>query len=65
MQGGFPYFGVSDGGFSDNTGAYTISVTQLDKDGRPIPIPHNPEPNTLALLGLGTLPLFRTLRRWL
>lgn len=24
------HFGVSDGGYSDNTGAYTIQVTQLD-----------------------------------
>jgi hypothetical protein len=57
------HFGVSDGGFSDNTGAYTITVTQLGPNGEPLPVPPMPEPGTLALLGLGAFPLFRALRR--
>src|SRR5439155_20907368 len=28
------HFGVSDGGFSDNSGAYIITVTQLSADGQ-------------------------------
>lgn len=57
------HFGVSDGGFSDNTGAYTITVTQLDQTGNPIPVPHAPEPGSLTLLGLGALPLLVARRR--
>lgn len=37
----FLHFGVSDGNFSDNTGAYTITVTAI------------PEPSTWAMLLLG------------
>ncbi|MBP6012502.1 MAG: PEP-CTERM sorting domain-containing protein [Alphaproteobacteria bacterium] len=40
------HFGVSDGIFSDNTGAYTITVGQV------------PEPSSLALIGLAFLSLF-------
>ena len=60
---GHLHFGVSDGGFSDNTGAYTITVTQLDRNGNPITFPHAPEPGSLALLGLGAFPLLGALRR--
>jgi fibronectin type 3 domain-containing protein len=44
------HFGVSDGGFSDNTGAYTITVTQLSADGEPIGA--NPEPVSPAAPGV-------------
>jgi hypothetical protein len=60
---GHLHFGVSDGGFSDNTGAFTITVTQLDRNGNPITFPHAPEPGSLALLGLSVVPLFGALRR--
>jgi hypothetical protein len=40
------YFGVSDGGFGDNGGAYRITIEQV------------PEPGALALVGLGLLALF-------
>ena len=39
------HFGVSDGNFSDNSGAYTINVTQLAA------VAAAPEPTSLALLG--------------
>jgi hypothetical protein len=60
---GHLHFGVSDGGYSDNTGAFTITVTQLDQNGDPISFPDDPEPGSLTLLGLGAFPLFGALRR--
>jgi len=44
----FLHFGVCDGVFGDNTGAYNIEVTQLT------PVP---EPSTFVLLGLGAISL--------
>ncbi len=46
-------FGVSDGDFSDNTGAYQIQLFQLQPKG-PLP-PVIPEPTTLLLLGTGLI----------
>lgn len=60
---GHLHFGVSDGGFSDNTGAFTITATQLDRNGDPIQAPADPEPGSLALLGLGVFPLLGALSR--
>lgn len=42
------YFGVSDGNFGDNSGSYSITVTQL------LTVP---EPSSLVLAGLGILML--------
>lgn len=42
------FFGVSDGNFGDNGGAYTIQVQQLGSV---------PEPTSVALMGLGALGL--------
>jgi MYXO-CTERM domain-containing protein len=57
------HFGVSDGGYSDNTGAFTITVTQLGASGDPVNAPSDPEPASLAVLALGALPLLRARRR--
>jgi hypothetical protein len=40
------HFGVGDGNFSDNSGAYQIAVTQLEAI---------PEPASVLLLGIGTV----------
>ena len=40
------YFGVSDGAFGDNGGAYNIDIEQV------------PEPSTLVLMGMALLSLF-------
>jgi hypothetical protein len=48
------WFGVSDGNFADNGGAYNLQITQL------APVP---EPCTLALLGVGALVLAVRRRR--
>lgn len=48
------HFGVSDGNFSDNSGAYTITVAQV------------PEPASILLVGAGlaTAAAFRRRRGW-
>ena len=45
-----PHFGVSDGSFFDNTGDYTITITQIAM----------PEPVSLALLGTGLIGIAAT-----
>ena len=52
------HFGVSDGIFSDNTGFYNITVTQLVPS-----VPAVPEPASLALLGSTLLGFGIMLRR--
>lgn len=42
------HFGVADGGFSDNTGFYTLTLRQLAETQNDIP-----EPAVLALFGIG------------
>ncbi len=44
-------FGVNDGGYGDNSGAYTLTVTQL----APAPEPSSITALALGLLGLGAL----------
>jgi hypothetical protein len=52
-------FGVLDGGHSDNSGSYTVTVTPLS----PGAAPAVPEAPAGALLALGLLPVFLVVRR--
>lgn len=50
------HFGVSDGGFFDNSGAYNITVKQLAQSSVP-------EPGILALFGLGVAGIYHQRRK--
>jgi hypothetical protein len=51
------HFGVGDGAFSDNSGAYTITIKQLPT------VSNIPEPLTLSLFGAGLAGAMATRRR--